>query len=91
MSDPRYNNSYNEVTATFAVRTFKNLMPMIMEVLEKMKKEFYVEKSVCLSHGNSRLTSGPVDLFRFVTQVTDLYKFCPQPVVINSMLSLAYK
>ena len=84
MSDPRYSNSYNELTATFCVRTFKNIIPMVMEVLEKMKKEFYVEKNVCLSHG-------PVDLFRFVSQVTELYRYCPQKVVINGMLSLCFK
>ena len=68
MSDPRYANSYNELTATFAVRTFKNIMPMILEVLEKMKTEFYVEKNVCLSHGRTIKTNvGPVDLFRFVS------------------------
>ena len=52
MSDPRFNNSYNELTSTFAVRTFMNVMPMILEVLEKMKTEFYVEKNVCLSNGS---------------------------------------
>lgn len=84
MSDPRYGNSFNELTATFCVRTFKNIVPMVMEVLEKMKKEYYVEKNVCLSHA-------PVDLFRFLHQVTDLYKYCPTKVVLNSMLGLCYK
>lgn len=51
MADPRYYNSYNEISATFCVRTFKNLMPLVIEVLDKMRTEFYVEKNVCLSHG----------------------------------------
>ncbi len=52
MLDPRYVNSYNGLISTFSVRTFHNMMPMVLDVLEKMKTEFYVEKSVCLSNGN---------------------------------------
>lgn len=51
MEDIRYQNSYNEITATFSVRIFKNMMPLVMEVLQKMRTEFYVENNVCLSHG----------------------------------------
>lgn len=53
MQDARYGNSYNELTATFCVRIFKNITPMTMEVLEKMKKEYYLEKTICLSNGSS--------------------------------------
>jgi len=55
MQDARYANSYNELTATFCVRIFRNITPMTMEVLEKMKKEFYLEKTICLSNGRSLL------------------------------------
>ena len=51
MTDPRYKNSYNELNGTFCVRTFRNVIPMVMGLLEQMKKEFYVEKGVCLSNG----------------------------------------
>lgn len=34
---------------------------------------------------------GPVDLFRFLTQITDLYKHCRAKIVWVSMLGLAYK
>lgn len=84
MQDPRYGNSYNELTATFCVRIFKNIMPLVMEVLEKMKKDYYVEKDVCLSHG-------PLDLFKFISQVTEMYKYCPHTEVMHAMLSLVYK
>lgn len=91
MSDPRYHNSYNEVSATFCVRTFKNLMPLIIEVLDKMRTDIYVEKNVCLSHGSRIVMLGPIDLFKFVNQVIDLYKFCPQKEILNNMMSLAFK
>lgn len=49
--DPRYNNSYNELTATFCMRVYTNIMPLVSEVLEGMRKNIYVEKTLCLSHG----------------------------------------
>lgn len=49
--DPRYNNSYNELTSTFCMRVYNNIMPLVMEVLESMKKKIYLEKTICLSHG----------------------------------------
>ena len=91
MTDPRFSNSYNELTSTFAVRTFMNVMPMILEVLEKMKTEFYVEKNVCLSNGNRLLSVGPVDLFRLLSSIVELYKYCPHRQVIDAMLSVCYK
>lgn len=91
LSDPRYNNSYNEVISTFCVRTFKSIMPLIMTVLEKMKTEYEIEKGVCLSNGSQTLTSGPTDLFKFISQILDMTKYCSHSDVINSMLSLAYK
>lgn len=82
--DPRYKNSYNELTATFCMRVYTNIMPMVMEVLETMRKKYYTEKTVCLSHG-------PVDLFRLLSQITEMYKFCRAKIVWVSMLGLAYK
>lgn len=85
MTDPRYINSYNEVCGTFCVRTFNNTMPMVLEVLEKMQKDFYKEKeTICVSYG-------PTDLFRFVNEVFDCYEFCPQVDVCKSLLSLIFK
>ena len=46
MSDQRFKNSYNELISTFCLRTFKATMPMILEVLERMKTETYTERSV---------------------------------------------
>jgi hypothetical protein len=85
MSDPRYFNSYNELSATFCVRTFNNTMPMVLEVLEKMTKDFYKEKeTVCVSYG-------PVDLFRFVNEIFDCYALCQQTDICKSLLSLVFK
>lgn len=85
MTDPRYFNSYNEVSGTFCVRTFNNTMPMILEVLEKMQKDFYKEKdTICVSHG-------PTDLFRFINEVFDCYTYCPQVDICKSLLSLIFK
>ena len=85
MNDPRYFNSYNELSGTFCVRTFNNMMPMILQVLEKMQTDFYKEKNNnCNSHG-------PVDLFRFVNEVFDCYDHCPQSDICKSLLSLVFK
>lgn len=85
MTDPRYFNSYNELSGTFCVRTFANMMPLILQVLEKMQTEFYKERdTICCSHG-------PVDLFRFINEVFDCYDFCQQIDVCKSLLSLIFK
>lgn len=84
MSDPRYGHSYNELTATFCVRTFKNCLPMTMKVLDKMKSEFFIEKEVCYCNG-------PDDLFKILSEITNLYKMCPYKETITSMLSMCYK
>lgn len=54
--DPRYKNSYNELGATFSVRVYKNIMPLVLEVLESMKNKYYLEKTLCLSNGTRLLT-----------------------------------
>lgn len=85
MLDPRYKNSYNELISTFCVRTFKNMMPLILEVLEKMQKDFYKEKeTVCVSYG-------PVDLFKFINEVFECYEHCQEIIVCKSMLGLCFK
>jgi len=84
MSDPRYSNSYNELIATFCVRSFQHLMPMVLEVLEKMQTDTYEERGISLSHG-------PVDLFKFICQVFEGYNYCQQEDVCNALLSLCFK
>jgi hypothetical protein len=84
MSDPRYANSYSQLTATFCVRTFKNCSPMIGKVLDNMKSEFFIEKGVCYSHG-------PDNLFKLLSEIIALYKVCPYKDVMMSMLGLCYK
>lgn len=84
MSDPRYEKSYNELLSTFCVRTFKVIMPMVMQVLENMQKNTYMEGDICLSYG-------PVDLFKFISQIFDGYKYCQQPVICRGILGLCFK
>lgn len=85
MTDPRYFNSYNEVSGTFCVRTFNNTMPMVLEVLEKMQKDHYKERgTICASYG-------PTDLFRFINEVFDCYDYCPQIDICKALLSLIFK
>lgn len=85
MTDKRYENSLNELISTFCVRTFQNIMPLILEVLEKMKKDYGKEKdTICVSFG-------PVDLFKFMNEIFDTSMACPSPLVQRSILSLIYK
>ena len=84
MTDPRYKISYNELTATFCVRSFKNMMPMILEIVEKMQKDYYKEGTICLSHA-------PSDLFRFISELFNSYKTAPFPIVSNAILGLVFK
>ena len=85
MKDPRYSNSYNELISTFCVRTFKNMMPLILGVLKKMQTEYYKEKeTICMSYG-------PVDLFKFINEVFGCYNYCKQEDVCKAILGLCYK
>ena len=38
-----------------------------------------------------RIEPGPNDLFKFLSQVTDMYKYCRVKIVSYSMLTLVYK
>ena len=51
MTDERYCNSFNELLSTFCMRVFKNMVPIFLGVLDKMKTDFYFEKKLCLSNG----------------------------------------
>lgn len=84
MRDQRYENSFNELSATFCVRTFRQVVGQVMEVIEKMKKDYYIEKSICLSNG-------PADLFKVLNTVFDSYKLCPSEDMLNSLLGLIFK
>lgn len=82
MTDPRYERCLGDLMTTFYSRTFKNIMPLVLQVIEKMKTEFYKEKdTICLCHG-------PVDLFKFVNEILDQAVMCPSAVVIKGVLSL---
>ena len=71
MLDPRYERCLGDLMTTFYSRTFKNIMPLVLQVIERMKTEYYKEKdTICLSHG-------PVDLFKFVNEIVDISMHCP--------------
>ncbi len=55
MTDERYTNSFNELISTLCVRIFRNMIPIFLEVLEKMKTDLFFEKNICMTNGTSRL------------------------------------
>ena len=82
MLDPRYERCLGDLMTTFYSRTFKNIMPLVLQVIERMKTEYYKEKdTICLSHG-------PVDLFKFVNEIIDQAIYCPSQLVIKGVLGL---
>ncbi len=52
MKDARLERSLSDLMSTFFSRTFASIMPLILEVLNKMTKEYTKEKeTICVSHG----------------------------------------
>ena len=85
LKDPRYVNSFRHIVNTFSIRTFNGMMPMILTVLEDMKKNHIKEKeTICVSHG-------PIDVFRFINEVFDCYAKCDHPDVLRAVLGLIYR
>jgi hypothetical protein len=85
MNDPRYQISLNKIVSTFCIRTFNNTMPMVLEVLDKMKTDFDIgEDKICTSHA-------PTDLFKFISAIFDSYKTAPFPEIAKAFLSLIFK
>lgn len=93
MTDERYNNSFNELTATLCMRIYKNTMPMVVEVLQKMATDYYFEGKMCLSNGKFLITAGPTDLFKLLSGgvFSDIYKECPCLETANALLGLIFK
>lgn len=85
MSDARYGNSYDEILGFFCIRSFNNVMPMAINVLEEMLKKYFIDKKgICTTHG-------PTDLFKLVSQLADCYNHCEEDDVLNAILGLCYK
>lgn len=52
MIDGRFEKAINDLLSTFFTRTFRNMMPLILEVLEKMKTDYTKEReTICVSYG----------------------------------------
>lgn len=91
LSDTRLSEAINDITSTFCGRTFENMMPLVLEVLEKMTKKYDLEKeTICVSFGTIKLL-GPLDLFKFMNEIVDLSMLCPCEEVLRSILGLASK
>jgi hypothetical protein len=85
MEDKRYDKAIHDILATFFNRIFQTMMPLVLEVLEKMKTEFVKEnETICVSHA-------PVDLFRFMNEVYDRSMACLDPAVQKGSLGLIFK
>lgn len=84
LSEPRYAKCYSSIISTFCVRTFQNMVPMSIKILEDMKTVFYKERTLSLSNG-------PSDLFKMFSIVTDANKHCPYKDVTLGIVGLVYK
>ena len=85
MVDSWYQNYFTDILSTYFLRTFKNIVPLAMEVLQKMTKEFEKEKdTICVSYG-------PVDLFKFLNEILDNSMICLSPSVLKGVLNLISK
>ena len=52
MTDNRMTEAIGLITASFCARTFENMMPLVLEVLENMTKKHDLEReTVCVSYG----------------------------------------
>ena len=52
MTDDRFLKAISDLLSTLFTRTFQNMMPLILEVLEKMKTDYTKEKeTICMSYG----------------------------------------
>ena len=61
------------------------MMPLVLEVLEKMKTIYGKEKeTICVSYG-------PVDLFKFINEIYDLSFACVNKFVQKGVLGLIFK
>lgn len=92
MQDGRFERAVSDLLSTFFTRTFQNMMPLILEVLEKMKSDYTKERdTICMSYGRLLYDSGPVDLYKFVNEAYDLSMVCLDPVVQKGILNLINK
>lgn len=66
MKDLRLDRSLSDLISTCFSRTFSNIMPLIIQVMLKMTKEYAKEKeTICVSHGRVNIiirTGGPVQV-----------------------------
>lgn len=84
MTDPRFAESWNELTQQFAQSLFGNIMPMILDVANKSKTDYSQAK-------DRFVLNAPVDLFKLLNTVFDNYYKAQREIVMRGCLSLCYK
>lgn len=89
LTDPRLEKVVADLMASFYFRIYKNIMPLVLEVLKKMQTDYQKEKQgqnsqVCVTYGH-------VDLFKFMNQVLDYAMSLPRAEVLKGVLGLIYK
>lgn len=85
LSDPRLEESWNELTGAYAVKTFKVMMAMVLNVVEKARTDYNVD------HSGKITSKSPIDLFKLMNTVVDSYSLCKTSLVLNSLVGLCYK
>ena len=87
LHNSRIEHSFNEVVGTFTVRMFKNIMPMIQELLNGMK----INKDANTEPNGNQNSDAPVYLFKFINTVFENYSISPYPLVLRAILGLIFK
>lgn len=85
LRDPRYSNSYKNLMASFCIRTFNRIIPLVLEVLDNMQKTYEINED-----GYS-ITHGAVDFMRSINQIVNAYKHCEHHDSLLAILGLIYK
>lgn len=87
LKDIRFENSYNELTGTFCTRTYRAVIPMILNVLNMMRKTVTDDVSL------KEVSTGPVDLFHICNGVLNLYDWEEGQIpktILRSMQGLCF-
>jgi hypothetical protein len=85
MNDIRYEQCTQPILSSFCVSSFKNVMPMVLNVLEKMLDDYHLEKeSICMTYA-------PVDVFKLLNQIFDSYFYAEHDQVCTAILALIFR
>jgi hypothetical protein len=85
MRDCRFQHTVTTITSTFCMRIFKVWMPMILEVLTKIKTDWHRCKDGHLE------SNAPVVIFKLLNEIVDHWFTAPYDNVLRAILSLCFK